>query len=124
MYYYWSEFATLIATPFEHVAIIWGIVPLYFGLLLNESTSSKANYRTAPQTGFSFLWAGAQWLFPYFVKHGPHEGRLEVHAMLPVNLAVTGLELVLGVIAHVSGLRKNFPHTDAFLAIPALPITS
>lgn len=115
MYYYWSEFATLIATPFEHVALIWGIVPLYFGLLLNESTSSKANYRTALQTGFSFLWAGAQWLFPYFVKHGPHEGRLEVHAMLPVNLAVTGLVLVLGVIALVSGLRKKFPTYGRFL---------
>ena len=115
MHLYWSELVTLIATPFEHIALIWGIVPLYFGWLLNESTSSKANYRTAIQTGFSFLWAGAQWLYPYFVKHGPHEGRLEVHAMLPVNLAVTGLVLVLGVIALMSGLRKRFPKYGRFL---------
>ena len=32
---YWSTFAELIRTPFEHAALIWGIVPLYFGLLLN-----------------------------------------------------------------------------------------
>ena len=37
--YYWSVFAELIATPFEQVSLIWGIVPLYFGLLLNELTS-------------------------------------------------------------------------------------
>jgi len=115
MHLYWSELVTLIATPFEHTALIWGIVPLYFGWLLNESTTSKANYRTAIQTGFSFLWAGAQWLYPYFIKHGPHEGRLEVHAMLPVNLAVTGLVLVLGVVALVSGLRKRFPKYGRFL---------
>jgi hypothetical protein len=115
MHLYWSQFVILIATPFEHIALIWGIVPLYFGWLLNESTSSKANYRTALQTGFSFLWAGAQWLYPFFVKHGPHEGRLELHAMLPVNLAVTGLVLVLGVIALVSGLRKKFPKYGRFL---------
>jgi hypothetical protein len=115
MHLYWSQFVTLIATPFEHVALIWGIVPLYFGWLLNESTTSKANFRTAIQTGFSFLWAGAQWLYPYFVKDGPHEGRLELNAMLPVNLAVTALVLVLGVIALVSGLRKRFPKYGRFL---------
>jgi len=115
MHLYWSEFVTLIATPFEHIALIWGIVPLYFGWLLNESTTSKANFRTAIQTGFSFLWAGAQWLYPYFITHGPHEGRLEVHAMQPVTLAVTGLVLVLGTIALVSGLRKRFPKYARFL---------
>jgi len=115
MHLYWSQLATLIATPFEHIALIWGIVPLYFGWLLNESTASKANFRTAIQTGFSFLWAGAQWLYPYFIQHGPHEGRLEVQAMQPVTLAVTGLVLVLGVIALVSGLRKRFPKYGRFL---------
>ena len=35
--------------------------------------------------------------------------------MLPVNLAVTGLVLVLGVIALVSGLRKKFPKYGRFL---------
>jgi hypothetical protein len=50
---YWTTFARLIETPFEHVTLVWGIVPLYFGLLLNELTSDKANFRTAIQTGFS-----------------------------------------------------------------------
>jgi len=34
-----STFFELIATPFGHAALIWGIVPLYFALLLNEVTS-------------------------------------------------------------------------------------
>jgi hypothetical protein len=115
MHYYWVEFITLLATPFEHSALVWGIVPLYFGWLFNEITSSKANFRTAIQTGFSFLWAGAQWLYPYFIERGPHNVHLELNAMLPVNLAVTGLVLVLGVIALVSGLRKRFPRYGRFL---------
>ena len=64
---YWTTFLQLIVTPFYDISMIWGIVPLYFALLLNELTSSKANFRTAIQTGFSFLWAGLQWLWPYFV---------------------------------------------------------
>ena len=40
---------------------MWGIVPLYFALLLCELTSVKKSFRTAIQTGFSFLWAEAQW---------------------------------------------------------------
>ena len=84
----WATFCQLITTPFEHAALIWGIVPLYFGLLLNELTSSKANYRTALQTGFSLLWAGAQWLWPYLVPHASHGRYLEFNAMLPSrNLA-------------------------------------
>ncbi len=115
MHAYWSVFVTLIVTPFEHVTLIWGIVPLYVGWLLNESTSSKANYRTAIQSGFSFIWAGTQWFYPYFVKRGPHDVHLDLNAMLPVNLAVTALVLVLGVIALVSGLRKRFPKYGRFL---------
>jgi len=115
MSYYWSTFTGLIATPFEHVALIWGIVPLYFGLLLNEMTSTRANYRTAIQTGFSFLWAGAQWLYPYFMPHGRHGPYLELNAMLPVNLLVTFMALVLGAVALVSGLRKRFPKYARFL---------
>ena len=37
---YWSTFVELIETPFQHVALVWGIVPLYFALLLNEMTSA------------------------------------------------------------------------------------
>ena len=40
---YWRTFCELIQTPFLHVALVWGIVPLYFGLLLNELTSAKAS---------------------------------------------------------------------------------
>jgi len=74
-----SNFTELIATPFEHAALIWGVVPLYFGLLLNELTADKANFRTAIQSGFSFLWAGAQWLWLYFSEHGGSVPRLEFH---------------------------------------------
>lgn len=112
---YWATFETLIATPFEHASLIWGIVPLYFGLLLNELTSSNASFRTALQTGFSFLWAGAQWLWPYFVPHAAHEHYLEVNRMLPVNFLVTFFTIGLGLVALVSGLRKRFPRYCRFI---------
>jgi len=110
-----STFLELIAAPFRDVSMIWGIVPLYFALLLNELTSTKANFRTAIQTGFSFLWAGAQWLYPYFRAHAPGGPRLELNALLPVNLFVTSLVLVFGVIALVSGLRRHYPRYCSFL---------
>jgi hypothetical protein len=59
--HYWPIFVQLVRVPFENAELIWGIVPLYFGWLLNELTSSKASYQTAVQTGFSFVWAGANW---------------------------------------------------------------
>jgi hypothetical protein len=104
----------LISTPFAHIALVWGIVPLYFGLLLNELTSDKANFRTALQTGFSFLWAGAQWLWPYFkVARKFGEPQIEFGAMLPVNLLVTFLVIALGLVALASGVRKKFPRAPA-----------
>ena len=112
---FWATFAELIATPVEHASLVWGIVPLYFGLLLNELTSDKANFRTAIQTGFSFLWAGAQWLWPYFVPHASHGRYLELNAMLPVNLLVTFLTIALGAAALVSGIRKKFPKYGRFI---------
>jgi hypothetical protein len=112
---YWTDFSELIRTPFEHTQLIWGIVPLYFALLLNEVTSAKANYRTALQTGFSFLWASAQWLFPYFRPHGQRGPHFAFDAMLPVNLFVTFLVLGLGVVALVCGLRRKFPKYGVFL---------
>jgi hypothetical protein len=115
MGHYWTTFAELIATPFEHIELVWGIVPLYFGLLLNEMTSTKANFSTAIQTGFSFLWAGAQWLWPYFVPHGRHGMYLELNAMLPINLLVTFLVIALGFVALFSGVRKKFPKYLRFL---------
>ena len=115
MSHYWSVFTELIATPFEHASLVWGIVPLYFGLLLNELTSNKANFRTAIQSGFSFLWAGAQWLWPFFKMRRPGEPELQIGAMLPVNLLVTFLVIALGVMALVSGLRKKFPKHWRFI---------
>lgn len=114
MHPYWDAFARLIRTPFTEASLIWGIVPLYFALLLNELTSGKANFRTAIQTGFSFLWAGAQWLFSYSMDHGKNP-RVVLGAMLPVNLFVTFLVIVLGLIAFISGLRKRYPKYFSFL---------
>jgi len=71
--------------------------------------------QTAIQTGFSFLWASAQWLYPYFKRHGATGPRLELDAMTPVNLAVTFTVLALGVVALYCGLRKRFPKYVRFL---------
>ncbi len=115
MPHYWSVFVELIRTPFQHIELIWGIVPLYFGLLLNELTSAKANSRTAIQTGFSFLWAGAQWLYPYFKAHGPSGPHFALNAMLPIKMLVTFVVLALGAAALFCGLRKRFPQYLRFL---------
>src|SRR5438445_13779671 len=100
---YWSTFAQVISVPFEHIQLIWVIVPLYFALLLNELTSSKASFRTALQTGFSFIWAAIQWLYPYFKPHGSGGPRIELNAMTPVNLFLTFVVLALGALALFSG---------------------
>lgn len=113
IYNSWGTFVELIVTPFEHVTLVWGIVPLYFGLLLNELTADKASYRTAIQSGFSFLWAGTQWLWPYF-SHQVDMPPIRL-ATLPVNLLVTFLTIVLGAIALVSGIRKKFPKRLHFI---------
>jgi hypothetical protein len=113
--HYWTTFVELIVKPFHHPELVWGIVPLYFGLLLNELASAKANFRTAIQTGFSFVWAAAQWLYPFLQHHGPDSWRLALGAMLPVNLAVTLLVLALGAVALVSGVRRRYPKYGAFL---------
>jgi hypothetical protein len=105
----------IIRTPFDHTALIWGIVPLYFALLLNELTSAKASFRTAIQTGFSFIWAGIQWLYPYFRPYGPAGPRLEFNAMTPVNLFLTFLVLAFGALALFSGLRRKYPKYCSFL---------
>ena len=63
MLQYWNSFGELIRTPFQHPDLIWGIVPLYFGWLLNELTERKATAKTALQTGGALLWSGAHWLY-------------------------------------------------------------
>jgi hypothetical protein len=112
---YWATFAELIRTPFLHVELVWGIVPLYFALLLNEMTSAKATFRSAIQTGFSFLWAGAQWLYPCFKSPAPGSPRLAWEALSAVNVVVTLLVLGFGALALVSGLRRRFPRYASFL---------
>jgi hypothetical protein len=112
---YWATFVELIAVPFQHLSLVWGIVPLYFALLLNELTSAKANFRTAIQTGFSFLWCGAQWLYPHIKPHEPGETLAPFREMQPANLVVTILVIVLGAVALFSGVRRKYPKYCAFL---------
>lgn len=112
---YWGTFLELIGKPFEYLPLIWGIVPLYFGLLLNELTSAKASFRTAIQTGFSFSWAAAQWIYPYFTMQRAGRPELKLDAMLPINLLVTAIVLALGIVALLSGLRRRYPKYCSFL---------
>jgi hypothetical protein len=112
---YWQVLSELIRTPFRNMELFWGIVPLYFALLLNEMTSAKASFRTAVQTGFSFLWAGVQWLYPYFKTASPGRLTTNFNAMVPVSLFVTFAVLILGVIALISGLRRHYPKYFSFL---------
>jgi hypothetical protein len=121
---YWRVLAELIRTPFQHMNLVWGIVPLYFGLALNELTSAKASFRTALQTGFSFIWAATQWLYPYFQGGGIDRLDLNFKAMLPLNLIVTFSVLILGVIALISGLRRRYLKYCSFWAIPGSATTS
>jgi hypothetical protein len=111
----WHTFWIVIKTPFLHTELIWGIVPLYFGWLLNELTSSKASFRTALQTGFAFIWAAAQWLYQYGHRRPQNAPAISVDALLAVNMVVTLLVLVIGVVALVSGLRRKFPKHAKFL---------
>ncbi|PWU20129.1 MAG: hypothetical protein C5B50_04740 [Verrucomicrobia bacterium] len=112
---YWTIFTELIRTPFEHTPLIWGIVPLYFALLLGELTAAKANFRTAIQTGFSFLWAAAQWIYPYFKANGNRAPYLAFNALTPINLFVTLTVLALGTVALWSGIRRRYPKYCSFL---------
>lgn len=32
IHHYWTIFAELVGVPFQHIELVWGIVPLYFGL--------------------------------------------------------------------------------------------
>src|SRR3954469_21144383 len=113
-YQYWTAFIQLLVTPFEHAPLVWGIVPLYFALLLNELTSTQANFRTAIQTGFSFLWAGAQWVYPYFKSPGFNVQRTALGGILSIDPFVTCLVLALGAMALASGLRRHYPKYCSF----------
>jgi len=111
----WHTFRELLVTPFQHGELVWGIVPLYFGLLLNETTPARADYRTAIQTGFSFLWSAAHWVYPY-LRFGRSGWPAAAWDHLPViNLCVTLLAAGLGTLALVGGLRRRFLRGTRFL---------
>jgi hypothetical protein len=114
LHLYWNVFLELICQPFLDISLVWGIVPLYFALLLNELTSTKANFRTAIQTGFSFLWAAAQWFYAYWSTHQTAAIHGQIPT-LPINLIVTILVLTLGLLALFSGFRRRFPKYGSFL---------
>jgi hypothetical protein len=112
---YWPVFIQIIVTPFRHAELVWGIVPLYFGWLLNELTSDKTSFRTAVQTGFGFLWAGAHWTYQYFGVRPVGALRWDSSAWLAVNILVTIFVLFIGLAALVSGLRRKYPRYCSFL---------
>ena len=112
---YGAIFWELIRTPFHYTELIWGIVPLYFGWLVNEVTSSKASFKTAIQTGFSFLWAGAHWSYQSFGPLRFAALKFNFSALMAVNVLVTILVLIIGAIALVSGLRHRYPRYGSFL---------
>ena len=110
---YISLFAQLIRKPFEKTDMVWGIVPLYFSWAFAELTGEKPNFKTAIQTGFNLLWAGAQWTWQY--AQGPGAGRLDLSALFAVNVLVTALTIALGTLAIYCGLRRRFPRYCSFL---------
>ena len=109
LHHYWLTFVQLIQTPFQSSQLIWGIVPLYFAWLTNEITSAKASFRTAIQTGFSFIWAAAHWTYQYGIGH------INFEALFAINLLVTLAVLVIGLVALVSGFRRRYPRYCSFL---------
>jgi hypothetical protein len=113
--YYWLTFTELLAAPFHHVELVWGIVPLYFAWIFNELTSAKRSFRTAVQTGFSFLWCGAHWTCQYFAAIPHPERHLTLDALLAVNVMVTILVVLIGIVALVSGMRRRYPRHGSFL---------
>lgn len=113
-HHYGLTFVQLIRAPFTDVNMVWGIVPLYFALLLNELTSTKANFRTAIQTGFSFLWASAQWAYSY-AKWSPTNVSAMAASTRPINLVVTLLVFLVGLMALYCGLRRRYPKYGSFL---------
>ncbi len=113
--HYGAVFSELIRTPFQHWELIWGIIPLYFGWLLNELTSGKTSFTTAIQTGFSFIWAGAHWTYQYFSGRPAGALRFSLSALMAVNVLVTVLVLLIGVVALVSGLRRRYPRYGSVL---------
>jgi hypothetical protein len=111
---YFDIFSKLIREPFQHTILIWGIVPLYFSWAMAELGGEKASFKTAIQTGFNLLWAGAQWTWQHTWTPG-EEGRLALTPTFSVNVIVTAITIVLGAVALYSGVRRRFPKYCSFL---------
>lgn len=111
---YLAIFWELIRKPFEHTELIWGIIPLYFSWACSELTGARANFNTAIQTGFNLLWAGAHWTWQYL--HGPAGGgRVDLSALFAVNVLVTLVTMLIGLLALYSGVRRRFPRYTSFV---------
>jgi hypothetical protein len=111
----WHTFVELVRTPFQQTELIWGIVPLYFGWLVSEITSSKATFVTAIQTGFAFVWAAARWIFPHAYREWKKAATFQWETLFAVNNIVTLLVLVIGLLALFSGFRRKYPKGFSFL---------
>lgn len=111
---YGAIFWELVRKPFQHPEMIWGIVPLYFSWAMAELSREKANFKTAIQTGFNLLWAGAQWTWQHMQAPGAG-GRLSLSALFAVNVLVTVVTIILGAVALFGGLRRRFPKYCSFL---------
>lgn len=103
-----------VVPAFRHPELVWGIVPLYFSWVIAELSGEKASFKTATQTGFNLLWAGAQWTWQHTRTQGA-EGRLDLNALFAVNVIVTGITIVLGAMALYCGVRRRFPKYWSFL---------
>ena len=120
---YWAIFSELLREPFNRTDAIWGIVPLYFSWAFAELTGEKPNYKTAIQTGFNLLWAGAQWTWPHFrvqwvwpyFRIVQAEERINLGGLFAVSVIVTIVTIALGALALYCGLRKRFPKYCSFL---------
>jgi hypothetical protein len=105
-------FWNLISIPFHHSEMVWGIVPLYFGWILNEMTSAKKSFQTALQTGFALVWGGSHWLW-MAVQHDAHY--LRSFAQASANLVVTIAVIAIGIVALRAGIRRRYPKFLGFL---------
>ena len=109
------RFLEILISPFGRADMVWGIVPLYFGWIVNELTSAKPSYHTAIQTGFSFMWAGAQWCYQYMSNNPTSGDNFNLRIFLAVNVTVTVFVLTFGLAAFVCGIRRKYPKYAKFL---------
>jgi hypothetical protein len=109
------RFLEILIAPFSPAERVWGIVPLYFGWIVNELTSAKPSYNTAIQTGFGFMWAGAHWSYQYLTVNPSAGENFNLRMFLVVNVTVTVMVLLFGLAAFVCGIRRKYPKYAKFL---------